>query len=673
MSTGILSIGVSGIAAAQLGLLATEHNVTNANTPGYTRQRTMQATNIPVNTGSGTIGQGVRVQTIERMYDKYLSAQVNNAQTQVSQLDAYSSEINQIDSMLADPNAGLSPALQDFFSGVQQVASNASSLSARQSMISSAQTLTQRFHDLDTRLAQLGDEVNGRIVDAVSSVNMYASQIADINQRIIVSEAGFGQPANDLLDQRDQMINELNKLVKVTTGTNADGSFNVFIGNGQQLVVGTQVQTMTATTSSADPTKIAVGLQTAGGALELPDSLITGGQLGGLLSFRSGALGDATNELGRVASSLALTFNAQYGLGQDLLGRIAGDAGFVGQFFTLSAPNVVPNASNLGAGSLSATFAAPTAPGAPNFSGNFSTNLTTSDYQVAFGAAGAYSVTRLSDNQTVASGVGPFPISTNFDGISLNIATSGASGDKFIIQPFTGAARNIGVDSNVIADPRLINAAAPVKVTQGIANTGAMTISQGIVGNGYAVPTPPVTLTTTATFLQNVPAGWTATYSDGTTQSLAGSNVPLTNVTGAVTATLAKLSFSGMSFDINGTPAAGDSFVVGRNTAGVQDGRNAILFANLQTQNTVAGGTATFQSAYARMVADNGIRARDAKVQGDAQTAVLNSAQATRDALSGVNLDEEAANMLKFQQAYQASSKILEIGNKLFDTILSLG
>ena len=674
MSTGFLSIGVSGLAAAQLGLLTTQHNVVNANTPGYTRQRTVQATNTAVNTGVGSIGQGVHVSTIERMYDKFLTQQVNTAQTQVSELDTYYSQIKQIDNMLADPNAGLSPALQDFFAGVQQVASNPSSLPARQSMISSAETLATRFHNLDTRLVELTDQVNGRIADGVAEVNSYAAQIADVNQRIVISESGYGQPANDLRDQRDQLVADLNKLVKVTTSSNSDGSYNIFVGSGQQLVVGTQVMEMAAVASKDDPSKMVVALKTAGGTQELPETLINGGELGGLITFRNESLEPVANELGRDAATLALTFNAQHGLGQDLLGKVAGDAGFVGDFFTVPNPKVISNSSNTGTGAISATFLAPTAPTAPDFSGNFSTNLTTSNYQVQFGAAGAYTVTRLNDNQTVASGAGAGSVS--FDGVTLNISAVGNSGDKFVLKPVSEAGRNIDIDTRIVADPRLVAAGAPIRATQTLTNTGSMKVSQGIVGVGYNVSGLPVTLTAanatapaTGTVLNGISAAWTAVYSDGTTAGGIGGDIGLTSGT----ATLARVTFSGMSFEITGTPVVGDQFSLQRNTNGVQDGRNAVLFAKLQTQNTVAGGTATYQAAYARMVSDNGIRTRETKVRLDAQTSVLDQAQTTRDSLSGVNLDEEAANMLKFQQAYQASSKILEIGNKLFDTILALG
>lgn len=663
--TGFLSIGVSGLQAAQMAILTTQHNVANANTPGYSRQQTAQATNLPVMTGAGALGQGVHVSTVQRSYDQFLTTQVNQTQATVSQLDTYYTQITQIDNMLADPDAGLTPAVQDFFAGVQDVASNPTLLPSRQSMISSAQTLVSRFQSIQTRLNEISDQVNGQIVDAVASVNSYASQIADLNQQIVVAQASFGQPANDLLDKRDQLVAELNKLIKVSTSTNTDGSFNVFIGSGQQLVVGTQAMTMTSTASDADPSRIVVGLQTGGAIQQMPESLIVGGKLGGLVSFRSQALDTATNELGRVAASLALTFNAQHALGQDLVNNVAGDPGFVPDFFTISGPKTIANALNTGAGSVTTTFSNPNAPAAPGYSGNFSTNLTTSDYRVQFGAGGAYSVLRLSDNQTVAAGVGPGIAS--FDGLDVNIGAVGNNGDSFLIQPLHDAALNIGVNPRITADPRLIAAAAPMRAAPDVSNQGAMGLSQGVAGQGYTLANLPLTLTANATQLTGFPGAVTAVYSDGSTAAVAGS-VNLTNGT----AVLAKISFDGMAFDVTGSPAAGDTFTIQRNSGGIQDNRNAVLLAKLRTQNTVAGGSATYQAAYAQMVSDNGIRTREAKVTSDAQQSLLNQATAQRESISGVNLDEEAANLIRFQQAYQASAKLFQVGSQLFDTLLSI-
>ncbi|MDQ5917579.1 MAG: flagellar hook-associated protein 1, partial [Pseudomonadota bacterium] len=287
MSSGLFSVGLTGLRAAQLGLLTTEHNISNASTPGYSRQRIVQSTNSPILTGAGFVGQGTSVSTIERLYSQTLVNQVNAAQSNVGELDKYYTQIKQIDNMLADPNSGLSPALQDFFRGVQAVAANPASLSSRQAMISSAQSLTTRFQSMETRMNELYEGVGAEITTTVGSINSYAQQVAELNQRIILAQASGDLPANDLLDQRDQLVTELNELVEVSTRVDSDGSYSVFYGNGQQLVIGNQVTKLVAQASAEDLTRIVVAVDTPSGAQELPESLITGGSLAGLLKFRS--------------------------------------------------------------------------------------------------------------------------------------------------------------------------------------------------------------------------------------------------------------------------------------------------------------------------------------------------------------------------------------------------
>jgi len=733
MSTGIFGIGITGMQAAQLGLLTAEHNVANASTPGYNRQRILQATNIPLMTGAGAVGQGTHVATIERMYDQFLTGQVNASQTNVSELDTYSTQIKQIDNMLADPSSGLSPALH-FFKGVQQVAANPSNIPSRQAMVSTAIAMVTRFHGIEDRLSQMADGVNGQITTTVGAINSYAEQIANLNERIAVAQSASNQPANDLLDQRDQLVAELNKLIKVSTATQSDGSFNLFIGTGQQLVVGVQANTMTATAANADPSRIVVGLQTAGGAQELPEYLITGGQLGGMVRFRSESLDPALNEIGRVAASMALTFNSQHALGQDLLGQSAGAAGFVADFFNMQnmQPIAIKNANNTGIGTLQAAFVSPPLGGTYSLSNvagtytltrlsdgqtwsqaplatpaatlaalqvavpgsegvdvtkaavpvgltaeitssmvpaNFYTNLAVSDYKVQFGAGTTYTVTRLSDNQLVANGTGPGPSSVTFDGIKLDVSASGNNGDSFLVQPGHNAARNIALNASVAADPRLIAAAAPVTTLPNKANVGTMSFSQGSVGAGYALPSPALTITASATQLSGFPAGVdvTAIYADGTTTA---SNLAVNLVNGA--SQLIGFSFNGMSFDVTGSPKVNDSFTIQRNAGGVDDGRNIFLLGKLQTQKTMGGATASYQGAYAQFVSSIGNKARETQVTSEAQQALLDQAQGTREAMSGVNLDEEAANLLRYQQAYQAAAKMLSIGNQLFDSVLSI-
>ena len=674
MATGNINSGITGIQVAQLGLLTTEHNIANAHTPGYTRQRTIQTNNVPMATGSGYIGQGAHVTTVERMYDSFLSAQVNRTQTTSSELAAYYTQIKQIDNMLADANAGVSSALQEFFTGVQKVSANPSQLPARQAMISSAQSLVSRYQGLADRIDQMYEGVNGQITTAVSSINAYAKEIANLNQGIVIARSVNNQPPNDLLDQRDQLVLELNKLVKVTTTSNTDGTFNVYVGNGQLLVASAEAMAMTAAPSQDDPSRFVVGVKTAGGTQELPEFLISGGSLSGLLSFRSASLDRVANDLGRGAASLALTFNAQNALGQDLLGNIAGDAGFISKFFNEPTPTVI--ASTPSSPAVNAIYSAPT------LDGNFYTNLTSSDYRLAYDGA-HFTLTRLTDNK-------PFPtppalastladintaLAADPQGFTLDTSTVfGASAASYLIQPTRNAASGLSVNTAVANDTRLIAAAAPISTKAASTNSGSAVISAGSVGPSYtAAAGLPATFTYSPVLPAAVPPlNMHASVAVTVTH---GSGAPVAYAAGASWNYVSgdTITFNnGVSFQISGSPNTGDVFTVSRNSSGVSDGRNALALGQLQTQSTMSGKTASYQSAYAQMVSDAGNKSREIAVKSDAQAALLKQATEARDSLSAVNLDEEAANLMKYQQAYQASAKMMDVGNKMFDTLLSI-
>lgn len=739
MATGMISTGLTGIQVAQLGLLTTEHNITNASTAGFNRQRTIQATNVAMLTGSGYVGQGAHVQTISRMYDSFLSSQVNRAQTTSSELESYYTQIKQIDNMLADANSGVSPALQDFFSGIQSVAANPSLLSSRQALVSSAQALVARYQGLEDRVSQMYDAVNEQVTTSVDTINSYSTQIASLNESIVIARSATNQEPNDLLDQRDQLVLDLNKLVRVSTTENSNGTFNVYIGNGQQLVVGTQVSKLTAQPSSSDPSRFVVGLATAAGSQELPESLITGGSLGGLLSFRSGTLDQTANDLGRNAASLALVYNAQNALGQDLLGQSAGDTNFVPDFFSISQPKVYANTNNSGTATITAKLADPSMDGVYQLSqasvgapyvltrqsdgktwsdaslttlsttvkasegldltgasvvagtptqilsaaangGNFYTKLTGSDYRLSYDGT-KYTMTRLSDNTQWSDTTFANLSSTieGSEGFSILSAGTIASGDAFVIKPTADAARNIAVNTTVAADVRLVAAAMPFRTAAGSANTGNGSISAGTTVAGFGKPAFPasgvslkysesfdaVTSTTTRELtLTGVPAGANISVTVGAdTTVYPGPTIPYTSGE--------TISFGGVTFSISGSLNNGDSFTLSKNAAGVSDGRNALALGKLQSQNTMSGKTASFQAAYAQLVSDVGNKSREIQVKTDAQAALLKQSTDARDSLSGVNLDEEAANLLHYQQAYQASAKMIEVGSKLFDVLLS--
>ncbi|MDP2195276.1 MAG: flagellar hook-associated protein FlgK, partial [Rhodocyclaceae bacterium] len=449
MASGIFNVAISGLNVAQAGVLTTGHNIANASTPGYSRQRIVQTTNAPQFTGAGFIGKGANVESIQRVYNQFLSSQVLSAQSGAAQADSYLAQIRQIDNLLADPSAGLSPAMADFFKGVQEVAANPASLPARQAMLSASQSLVARFQSVDQRLREIREGVNSQITSEITLINSYAKQIADVNQRIIVAQAaGPAVPANDLLDQRDQLIAELNKEIRVTTQTQNDGTFSVFIGNGQPLVVGALNYTLQAVAAPDDPERTIVALRSpTGTTVNIPESLLSGGKLGGLIAFRAESLDPVQNALGRIALTLATNFNDQHRLGQDLTGVLGGN------YFDLSraGPTVMANANNAVPSQIPAVTISD--PGA----------LTTSDYRLTF-AGGSYTLTRLSDNVTQNYATLPQTV----DGITIEAgAWTPVAGDSFLIQPTRGGAGNLAL---AIVDGRNIAAAAPIRTAAALTN-----------------------------------------------------------------------------------------------------------------------------------------------------------------------------------------------------------
>lgn len=639
MATGIFGIGLSGLNAAQAGLLTASHNISNAATPGYNRQQTVQATNLAELSGAGFIGQGVNVATVKRIYSEFLANQVVQAQTQASQLDSYYTQIKQLDNMLGDSNSGLSPALQSFFTAVDDVAANPAAVPSRQALLSGAQSLVSRFQALNQRLTEIREGINSQITSSVTTINSLAQQIARLNQSILsVQSVSGGQPANDLLDQRDALVAQLNEEISASVVKQSDGNYNVFIGNGQALVMGPQTLTLTTTASPTDPTRMMVGYSTGAGTVLIPEASLQGGALGGYVAFRNGTLDAGQNALGRIAIGLAQTFNDQHRLGQDLNGALGGN------FFSVPTPGVIPNSGNNPASTISASISSVSA-------------LTSSDYKFSFDGTN-YTLTRLSDGTTsstttVPSGAAPL----TFQGISVTAATINA-GESFLIQPTRNGARDLAV---AITDTAKIAAAAPIRTNAALANTSTAAISAGSVN----APPP-----TNVNLQQPVTITFHSPYDGQFDVTGTGTGLPATN---QVYTTGADISFNGWTAQISGTPAAGDVFSVGPNNNGTADNRNALLLAGLRTSNTLLGGTASYQSAYGQLVSDIGNKTRELEVTSKAQANLVAQTEVAQQALSGVNLDEEAANLLRYQQAYQAAGKVMQIASTLFDTVLELG
>ncbi|MBP0596961.1 flagellar hook-associated protein FlgK [Herbaspirillum sp. LeCh32-8] len=762
MATNIFSIGQSALQAAMAAQATTSHNISNATTPGYNRQVVVQSTAGGINYGYGFVGQGTQVAEIKRVYNDFLVKQQLASQTTASSLDSYYSQISQINNLLADSDAGLSPALQDFFKSVQNFASNPNTDASRQSVLSMASTLVARFQSLNDQLAQSRTSVNNQITSTVDTLNSYASQLAELNKAIVKAQgAGGGQAPNDLLDQRDQVIANINKYAKVSTVPQDNGAVSVFIGSGQPLVIGDVPSTLVATPSKDDLTRLQIGYTlSGGGTATIPDSFFyDGGSLGGLLKYRTETLDPAQNSLGRVATALGNAINDQQKLGLDQNG-VQGT-----NMFNVAPPRVTGATANSATAAVTATITNASA-------------LTTSDYTLAYDGT-KYTITRLSDNnKTVvdptATPAGTFPVTV--DGVTYSAPTM-AAGDSFKIQPTVDGAAQLtmamsntqliagaapivtggnaastvgltttgntgsGVVSNSSLDtstfvqgsklsfatsagpnltatwtgvtpaPSIVvtnsagtsttyAAGAPIPYVAGstyssggvsftlsgtpatgdnfnfapvAGNKGTASISAGSVDSSYfATPlTTPLKMTysTTAPVGFNlssaVPAGGAViTHKDGTTTNVAAGATSLTYVPGD------SYTMGGMTFAVTGQPSNGDQFTVSANTNATSDNRNALLLAGVQTKNTI--GNTTLQGSYSQLVATIGNKTNEINVTNTAEKARLEAITGELSSESGVNQDEELANMIKNQQQYQAAAKIIQAASDMLNVLFQV-
>jgi len=468
MATGILGIALSGLSAAQAGIRTTQHNISNINTEGFRRQEVDYSALNPQFDGTAFFGTGVGVSTVRSLYSQFQDSQVLLNQGQLSRNETYATQASQIDKLVGDANSGLTSAMDAFFGAIQTVANDPTSDAARQVMLSSGRNLAGRINSLDTTLKNIRDDGNREISATVTRINTYASQIAAMSGNIARAEASTGQPANDLRDQRDQLVAELNKLINVTPVQQGDGAFSLFVGSGQPLVLGSSVSTMTSVPDVTNPQFLVPALSLAGGETRpLDSSMLSGGKLGGLLAVREDVLLPAMQDLDTFAYELATQFNAQHTAGFDIAGVPGGD---------------------------------------------FFTNLST------------------------------------------------------LPSPYTGAAGQIKA---IITDPN-------------------------------------------------------------------------------------KIAASATSLDSPG------------------DNGNALLLADLQTKQIPGLGTITFSSFYSELVARTATLASEADIGVAAYETLTSQARQAQQAISGVNLDEEAANLIRFQQAYQASAKAMQVASSLFDELIGI-
>ena len=682
----LLSIGLSGLAANKTSLAVTGHNLTNVNTPGFSRQDTVQATRIPQFSGAGYIGSGTTLVDVRRIYNEFLTTQVRTSTALNSDVSAYLGQINQLDSLLAGSTTGITPGLQKLFASLQTAAEDPANIPARQLVLSEAEGLAKRFNTIYDRLYEQNAFINKQLEAVTDQVNQLATSIAGYNNAIAVAAANGKQP-NDLLDAREEAVRKLSEFIGVTVVPQDDSSYNLFIGSGQPLVVGATASRLEVVPGTADPLRAEVQF-VSGNSRQGITSLITGGEMGGLIRYREDVLDESLNAVGRLALSVADQINSQLGQGLDLKGnfgeplfREINDPLLIGQRSLARVGNSDPSA-NL------------------NVLIEDTTALTTSDYEIEFTSATEYTVRRVSDGQTVSAlydddgdpdtplvaAPSPYDITSGtpliFDGFSMNVASGTfAAGDRFRVMPTRTGGSDIRAD---LKNAEELAFASPLKAetSPGNVGTGVITqpsliteidiydpVAQAALENSLRT-TPPLRIVFTSATDYDVV---------DTTGAVLSSNVivPGQNNTQQITAGTPPNDFT-FEFTISGRPTTGDNFTIAFNTNGVSDNRNALKLADLQNKATVGIDPnfpnttgASFTDSYGDLVERVGTLTSQARVDGEATGAILKQATDNRDSVSAVNLDEEAAKLIQFEQYYQASAQIIQVARTLFDTLIN--
>lgn len=649
----LMSIGLRGMLANSAALQTTGHNITNAGVDGYSRQTVELATAKGQFTGAGFFGKGVDVKTVTRAHDEYLTREAAGTKSLSSMDKARHEALQQLEAVFPIGSSGIGQAMGDFLNAATDVASKPGDLPSRQVLLARATDTATRFATAAGQLDSIQTGLKEQLGDEVNTVNSLTASIAEVNQRIL-SLKSLGQPANDLLDQRDQLVSQLSEHVQVTTITGDDGTMGVFVGGGQRLVLGVEASKVQLVADPEDSTRAAIALQDSGFLRTLTDGTLGAGRMSGLLEVQNHDLVDARNQLGQMAAAFAAAVNGQQALGLDM-----GDPPGAGAaVFSVGGPRVVPNTHN--ERNATGGFVAQ-----PSVTITDASQLVASDYELRAdpaGVAGNWQLTRRSDGlvRTVQDG-------DTVDGFTLSLGSPVPyAEDRFLLQPVGRSAADMAM---VLDDARGIAAASPVTATVGSANTGSASVAALKAVSTSLDPQNTATITFTS---------GTGDYSwelrDRTSNALVSSG------TGTWTAGT-PITLNGFELSLNGVPRSGDTVTVAKTAYPGANNGNALALVglrdmalvgrSLQSDGTLGGGL-SFTEAYASAMADVGVRVQGAKVSADVSAGVAAQAEQARAARAGVNLDEEAARLLAFQQSYQASAKILQVAQTVFDTLLDM-
>jgi len=660
MSVNLYNTGVSGLLASQQQLATTGNNIANVNTEGYTRQRAEQNATTGIYSGGNFIGSGTYIENISRVYDQFSYKEQVLSQTSLSHAESLNIDLGQLDQVMTFSGGAINSSITSFYEAVNSISDNPSDLGLRNMAISQAEILSSDLNSINENLNQIVKSTNGEISEIAGHISNISQEIGKINEQILFSQHSVqGQP-NDLLDARDSLVNDLSQYTSVNTIVDNLGVMTVMIGNGATLVAGTTALSVGVQAGDPDPNQTVLSVIGPNSSVTLSGSTV-GGVLAAKYEFRDEHVAEVQSEMNRIAMAISGTINDTQHSGLDLNGEEGLD------FFTdintplLEKSRVFASSKNLGTSEASVTI-------------TDITKVPTDEFMVKFDGSN-YTMTNLTDNSTLDLGT-PGALNTNAAdtyGFQFN-EDSGtpAAGDVFIIKPTHNSAAFINV---TLTQASGIAASSAIEVTPSSTNNGGASVeitslSSAEDAQAYATAnnlavdiydtgsgTFEYRVYNSVTSAEIIPA---TTYVPGVGASL---NIPPSPSTPIFT------------IDVDGIPtgssaAAPETFSIS-DAFGVGNNGNALSLGLTQEQGILNGSKDTFTQGLSISTATVGSAASSAELKESTAQALFTQAYNRNQSTSGVNLDEEAANLLKYQQAYQAASQIISTANTIFETLLS--
>jgi flagellar hook-associated protein 1 FlgK len=662
----LLNIAVSGLTTSQASIQVASNNIANADDEDYSRQRAEVVTNTELYSGNGYLGTGSSVESINRVVNEFYNAQLIRDTSTFNELDSFVTNIEQLDSLFADEVSGLSSVIDDFFTSIETGAQDPTSITARQLVLSNSESLIERFHTLYERVESQNTAVNDEISALTGQVTALATSIAALNGSIEAKQASGATP-NALLDERDALIRELAVMIDVDTTTDSNGMINVFVGNGQSLVVGSNSAALGVVASSENLGSYDITYIGATGTVQNITNSVSGGEIGGLLEFKEDVISLAFNSLGRIAIGLSEAINDQNQKGVDLDGDLGGLIFNDFNSTAIAQNRILIDDNNTGTvvdGGMQAII-------------TDTTELTTSDYELTFSGAGGldYEVKRLSDGVVFNGTLTAFTDTISFDGVAVDISAGvPAAGDTFYINPTKNAA--IDIELSITRAQDLAYASAINVEADSLGNTGT-----GIVSNVSVVDVYDDTGSLLAEFSSvastaelNPPI--LIRFNSTTDYDVINSNTGVAISSGVSfvsgqTNTISVGSPTAYEFELSGAPESCDEFTVSYNGTGVSDNSNAVALGDVRLAGILGSGDLNLENAYGQFVGIIGAETAQSMISRDAAETLMLSSEASRNSVSGVNLDEEAADLIKYEQLYSASAQVLTVARQLFDTLLA--